>query len=435
MPNPMQATRWNKYMTFLRKLSISIFLAALAASLLLGVLNPNTAQAQTPSTYTVQPGDTLFVIANRFGVDLTNLAAANGITDINLISVGQVLVIPGAESLLPVTAARPGDSLADVATRLGTTVEQVAALNQIEPTIRLFPGQPVQIPPDTPGDGALRFGAVIDVRLPSQIVQGRTQRLAVGSSRPLSLTITWNGLPLGIQPLATTTEGYWQGAFLPTPALLGPGRFPVEIGYQARDGVVVSRTFFLLVSEGPYDSQLIELPDDKGGLLDPEFTQPEIEKLYALWSVTNTPLLWSAPFSRPIGLEYPTTSPYGTRRSYNGGPYASYHSGQDFGAPAGVTVTAPGDGIVVLAEPLNVRGNAVVIDHGAGVFTGYWHLSENFMTVGQRVVVGDPLGLVGTTGLSTGNHLHWELRIYGVSVDPLQFLEEGIGDWAWGADD
>ncbi|MBI3958327.1 MAG: peptidoglycan DD-metalloendopeptidase family protein [Chloroflexi bacterium] len=416
-------------MNFWCRLLTSIFLAGLAACLLLGLLEPGRAQAQTPATYTVQPGDTLFVIANRFGVELADLAAANGIADINLIAVGQVLVIPGAESSLPVIAARPGDSLADVAARLGATVEQVAALNQMEPAIRLFPGQPVQIPPGAPSDTELRFGAVTDVRLPGQIVQGRTGRLAVQSSRLLSLTATWNGLPLGVQPLSAGAEGTWQSAFLPTPALLGPGLFPVEIEYTASNGVVLSRTFSVLVSQGVYDSQLIELPDDKGGLLDPAFTQPEIEKLYALWAVTDTPLLWSEPFSRPIGLEYPTTSPYGTRRSYNGGPYSSYHAGQDFGAPAGVTVTAPGDGVVVLAEPLNVRGNAVVIDHGAGVFTGYWHLSENFMTPGQRVAVGDPLGLVGTTGLSTGNHLHWEVRIYGVAVDPLQFLEEGIGDW------
>ena len=332
------------------------------------------------------------IIATRFGVELANLAAANGIADVNIISVGQVLVIPGAESLLlPVTAARPGDSLADVAVRVGATVEQMAALNQVQPSVRLFPGQPVQIPPDAPGDTELRFGAVMGVALPAQIVQGRTGRLAVQSSRPLSLTATWNGLPLGIQPTTPSADGHWQNAFLPTPALLGPGFFPLEIGYQASNGIVISHTFSVLVSEGVYDSQTIELPDDKGGLLDPEFTQPEIEKLYALWAVADAPLRWTLPFTRPIGLEYPTTSPYGTRRSYNGGPYASFHAGQDFGAPAGITVTAPGDGIVALAETLNVRGNAVVIDHGAGVFTGYWHLSENFVTPGQIVAVGDPL--------------------------------------------
>ena len=82
---------------------------------------------------------------------------------------------------------------------------------------------------------------------------------------------------------------------------------------------------------------------------------------------------------------------------------------------------APASGTVVLAEPLDVRGNAVVIDHGAGVFTGYWHLSQIDVQAGQQVKPGDQLGLVGTTGLSTGNHLHWEMRVHGIAVDPLQW--------------
>ncbi|MCB0241403.1 MAG: M23 family metallopeptidase, partial [Anaerolineae bacterium] len=82
---------------------------------------------------------------------------------------------------------------------------------------------------------------------------------------------------------------------------------------------------------------------------------------------------------------------------------SGYHTGQDFAAPEGVPVLAPASGTVVLAEPLDVRGNAVVIDHGAGVFTGYWHLSQIDVQAGQQVKPGDQLGLVGTTGLSTGN--------------------------------
>ena len=86
----------------------------------------------------------------------------------------------------------------------------------------------------------------------------------------------------------------------------------------------------------------------------------------------------------------------------------------------------PAAGLVAMAEPLNVRGNAVVIDHGRGIFTGYWDLSEIKVTVGQELRTGDLIGLVGTTGLSTGAHLHWELRIYGIAVDPMQFVTERL---------
>jgi len=72
-----------------------------------------------------------------------------------------------------------------------------------------------------------------------------------------------------------------------------------------------------------------------------------------------------------------------------------------------------------------VRGNAVILDHGHGVFTGYWHLASLNVRAGERVDVGHVLGTVGNTGLSTGPHLHWELRISGVAVDPLQWVEAG----------
>lgn len=115
-------------------------------------------------------------------------------------------------------------------------------------------------------------------------------------------------------------------------------------------------------------------------------------------------------------------------RNYDSGVNSmdSFHAGQDFGAPVGVPVTAPAAGVVSLAEPLSIRGNAVILDHGRGVYTGYWHSSGLRVTPGQAVNIGDVIGLVGNTGLSTGAHLHWELRIDGVAVDPMQFVDEAI---------
>ena len=80
---------------------------------------------------------------------------------------------------------------------------------------------------------------------------------------------------------------------------------------------------------------------------------------------------------------------------------------------------APADGKVVLAEPLQVRGQVVILDHGLGVMSGYWHLSQIDVTAGQFVEEGQVIGLVGNTGLSTGSHLHWEVRVGGVPVDPI----------------
>jgi murein DD-endopeptidase MepM/ murein hydrolase activator NlpD len=81
---------------------------------------------------------------------------------------------------------------------------------------------------------------------------------------------------------------------------------------------------------------------------------------------------------------------------------------------------------VVLAEPLTVRGNAVLIDHGMGLYSGYWHQSKIVAQEGQEVQAGDLIGYVGDTGLVTGPHLHWEMRLNGIAVEPLQWVMQSI---------
>jgi len=103
-------------------------------------------------------------------------------------------------------------------------------------------------------------------------------------------------------------------------------------------------------------------------------------------------------------------------------------------AAAGVPVYAPARGVVVLAEPLAVRGQAVILDHGWGVFSGFWHLSQIDVTVGQEVERGQPIGLVGNTGLSTGPHLHWEVQVRSVPVDPVQWTKESFPEPESGED-
>ena len=117
---------------------------------------------------------------------------------------------------------------------------------------------------------------------------------------------------------------------------------------------------------------------------------------------------------------------FGNRRSYNGSGYLYFHTGLDFCGQTGVEIYAPAAGRVVFVGELIVRGNATVIDHGWGVYTGYGHQSEIFVKEGDWVETGDLIGLVGETGRVTGPHLHWEVIVGGVQVDPLQWLGEAF---------
>ncbi|MFN2158227.1 MAG: M23 family metallopeptidase, partial [Anaerolineae bacterium] len=180
------------------------------------------------------------------------------------------------------------------------------------------------------------------------------------------------------------------------------------------------------VAAGDFRVLYLTIPSDRQSLLDPDLVAAEGERVRTVMGQVSFPGMWDGPFSIPLAGDPQINDGYGTRRSYNGGPATSYHGGIDYDAEAGDPVYCPAPGRVVLAEPLQVRGNAVIVDHGRGVLTGYWHLSEIAVTVGQQVGRGDVLAYVGSTGLSTGPHLHWEMRVAGVQVDPLQWVRENI---------
>jgi murein DD-endopeptidase MepM/ murein hydrolase activator NlpD len=98
------------------------------------------------------------------------------------------------------------------------------------------------------------------------------------------------------------------------------------------------------------------------------------------------------------------------------------HTGIDFGASAGTPIRAAANGVVVSAGPLGGYGNATVIDHGNGLATLYGHQSRIAVSPGQRITRGQVIGYVGCTGLCTGPHLHFEVRVQGTPVDPMRYL-------------
>jgi murein DD-endopeptidase MepM/ murein hydrolase activator NlpD len=188
---------------------------------------------------------------------------------------------------------------------------------------------------------------------------------------------------------------------------------------------VTVRSMIQVVESG-FGVQYVTFPSEKMALLDPELVAAEAERVWNVTTQATLPGQWHGAFAVPLAGDPAITAPFGIRRSYGGGPASSYHGGLDYSVPEGTPVYCPAPGTVVLAEALQVRGGAVIVDHGRGVMSAYWHLSEIKVAVGQRVERGSVLGAVGTTGLSTGAHLHWELRVMGIQVDPLQWVREHI---------
>lgn len=136
--------------------------------------------------------------------------------------------------------------------------------------------------------------------------------------------------------------------------------------------------------------------------------------------------LWDGTFAMPVEGEL--TTDFAEIRYVNNEQDPSRHSGLDLAAPLGTEVKAPNNGTVALAiEGLLSTGNTVVIDHGMGLFTSYYHLDTMSVEKGQKVVKGDVIGTVGTTGFSTGPHLHYAVSIYNTYVNPYQPLS-GIID-------
>ncbi len=413
----------------------------LAAALLAGpaaagpaVAGPALAGAECgPATYSVRRGDTLAAIARRFSTTLSALVSLNRLADPNRIYVGQVLALPmpagcpggapgpstpAAGSVLHVV--QRGETLGRIAARYNVTVAAIVAANGIANPSLIYTGQRLTIPAPAVGGAAPSAPnpAVAGLRLlPATPEQGRTLWLSL----PAEGVGAVSGA-LGQWPVAFAREGERWVGLVGVPALAATGTYALALSLTDAAGKVTNATLPVYVAGGGYASETINLDPTTSTLLDPALTIPEREKVMAVVAPRTPERLWQGTFLVPAGGRI--TSAFGTRRSYNGGPFSSYHAGVDFSYRGGLDIYAPAAGVVVLAEPLMVRGNATIIDHGWGVYSGFWHQAELRVAVGDRVTAGQVIGQIGGTGLATGAHLHWELFLNGVQVDPLQWTRQ-----------
>lgn len=409
---------------------------------------PIVAQESAPIAYVIQPGDTLFSIARRYSVPVNDLATANSLLNPNLIYVGQTIQIPTASaSSTPAAPApagtgltyrihvvQPGDNLFRIGLKYQVSVDAIMAANKLTNSALIFTGQELTIPIPTAANAP---GAITNTiaQLPEPFVSFDIGPLPVAQGDIIlvkvrtreAVTLQGSFLSWTI-PFAQEGDTYYGvvGVSAHPTAGAQPGIYPLAVVATLANGGQVHVSARVQVIAGRFNSEFVDLKPEQQALLDPVKVQEEINKLNSVWSSFTPTRYWTGPFSLPIVNYVRISSPFGTRRSYNGGPFSSYHEGTDFSALSGTAVYAPANGVVVLAETLFVRGNAIVIDHGWGIYSGFYHLSAIEVTPGQQVKEGDQLGRVGTTGLSTGPHLHWDIRIRSLNVDPLQLTRQAL---------
>ena len=449
----------------------------LLATLLVLAVGTSVASAQEGERgpiYVVQEGDTLIAIASRFGTTVTALVEANGIADPSSIQPGMELVIPGFESVRGVLTLHEvafGESAAALAVAYHLPLASFEKLNRLVNPGRLYVGQAAVVPePITggpanarteflkEGQGLLESAVLWDTSPwllsgdsaslwklaeepvyiiggealprdlpagleqvtidPLPLVQGRTAVVHATAAPGTTMGGELAGHVLNLV-LEDSESGAWaglQGIY----ALQTPGLVDFELRLET-DGVARSFLQPVRVLDGGYSREALQgIPADT---LDPANTVPEDEHIAEIVSAVTTERRWFYLFQFPTTYFETFPSRFGTRRSYNGSAYSYYHTGLDLFGNTKTAVLAPAPGQVVFAGPLAVRGNATYIDHGWGVYTGYLHQSEIFVKPGDLVETGDTIGMVGATGRVTGAHLHWEVWVGGVPVDPLEWTE------------
>jgi murein DD-endopeptidase MepM/ murein hydrolase activator NlpD len=455
--------------------------AFLIVFLFLTVVSPVQAQENTTTgpVYQVQSGDTLWTIARNLHISYDDLLSHNDLTANSSIIPGTELSIPGLEGLngqLGTVKVSYGESLESISRRYGVPQDTLIRLNRLTSPLELYvgvsavllgedgiaeiagkreslspgksglelaveaginpwsliisngedgswammPGE-VLLLPDTESDGPGGFPSLIAEASysPSQFVQGRTNVIQV--SAPEGTEITGS---LGEYPLSFFSEdGEQYIALQGLHAKETPGLRQLSISGLLPDGTPFAHSQMVEVQSGNYHFEdVVGVPPQTVGL---DVTEGETQDLKAYTDIATPTKYWTGGFVSPVPTELSGAyaSYFGGRRSYNGSGYFYFHSGLDYYGLMSGDIYAAANGKVVFTGPLLLHGNTTLIDHGWGVYTLYAHQSEFLVQEGGNVSAGQLIGRVGSTGRSSGPHLHLEVWVGGLQVDPLQWLE------------
>ena len=233
-----------------------------------------------------------------------------------------------------------------------------------------------------------------------------------------SAKVVFLGRTTGLEP---APGGRAVFAFLGIDVQTKPGTYPLTVKVLRTGGALETVRKDLVVAERKFPSAKLQFK--------PEYVTPpaslqarirrEAELVALAMSVVTPAWLGDGPFALPHSA--PSWANFGQQR-LNNETVQSVHTGLDLRVPLGEPILASNAGRVVMASDLYMSGKTVIIDHGLGVFSTYMHMSALLVKRGETVKKGQEVGLCGSTGRSTGPHLHWSFKIFDARVDPDAML-------------
>jgi len=452
-------------------------LLALLIVMLSTFASPVAAQASGP-IYIVQSGDTLSSIAERFNITVAQLMEANNISDPNLLATGQELVIPGLEGITGIldtkivgfgdnlrgltratqvplsllkrlnhivspselyvgvslivpqsdnsiqytahATTRNGESMLELAVRQNTDVWTLATVNDLSAPWAGLPGDTLYYPGTSTASAPGGFpSGILSAEVKTlPLKQGGTAQVIAKVEDGATLTGILVDQPLHFFPLGDGRQVALQGVYVQLPR----GIYPLQLDVSLPDGSSQSYEQMVLVTRGdqPIDVQLVPA-------IDPNLLVSENQKIVPIISAATPTKFWQGEFILPVGLPYCIKDWFGTPRyfNFNGTNFDYFHGGVDYGVCSPdhpLDIYAAATGTVVFTGFLELHGNTTIVDNGWGVYTIYAHQKDIFVSVGQQIESGQMIGQIGMTGHVTGPHLHWEMWVNGIQVDPLDWL-------------